>query len=135
MAGIDHLALLRLLRARLLTVSGLPTARAWENEDFAPPNPPAPYIRETFLPASDRTLATNLRQATGLVQYDLFHLRGSTIVTPYQVADAIALAFNQTPALSATAWVDHAERGRGEAEAVYFRVPVYVTWRAFAPNV
>lgn len=49
---IDHSAIHLALRARLLTVSGIPDAnhRAWENKSYTPVDG-EPYIEEQFVPA------------------------------------------------------------------------------------
>lgn len=138
MAGIAHLAIRQALRARLLTVGGLPTIRAWENQAFTPPEPPAAWIRETLMPATNRLFATNLRQATGIAQYDLFYPVGTRVEAIEPIVDAIQLAFNQDISLGSSPTivvVEHAERGRGDTEEVYYRVPVFVSWRAFGANI
>jgi hypothetical protein len=47
---VNHKALQLAFRARLLTLSGLPDDRAWENTQFTP-RVGHPYIEEEYLPA------------------------------------------------------------------------------------
>ena len=46
---VSHLLMQRALRTKLLTMTGLPTARAWENINYTPTIGTA-WVKETYLP-------------------------------------------------------------------------------------
>lgn len=94
------------LRNQLLTVGGLPAARAWENREEnsptvpVPPNPPAPWLRETLLPSDESLRAIGEIDAEGYVQYDIIVPVGKGTTAADTIRQAIADAFK--PATNVT---------------------------------
>ena len=135
MSGIDHKALRLALRAILLTVSGLPSARAWEARTFEPPNPPAPWLRETLIPGSERLIATNNIMELGIYQLDLYHPETDEgTETVEALADAVKTAFRPTTNISTFGVVERAERLGGRRDHPWYIIPVRISYRAHGVN-
>ncbi len=131
---ITYAAIRQAFRTRLLTVPGLPLARAWENRAFAPPSPPANWVRETLLPVSERRSAANVVEAVGLMQYDFFTPAAQGTEALETLVDAVRLVFKPTTGLTADLLVDRAERGTATQEPDWFHIPVRLRWRAYSVN-
>lgn len=97
-----HLA----LRNRLLTVSGLPASRAWENKAFTP-SAGTPYLTDEFAPATSAALSVPVKSAVveerGLYVVTLYGLANDGISTIGAWADAILAAFAPGTAVTSTA--------------------------------
>ena len=131
----DHKAIRQALRTQLLTVSGLPAGKQWENKSFTPPTDGSPWLREQLLPAGEEFVASSMWEATGLAQYDLFYPLGDSSEDADTLADAIKRVFRppQTIGSSTKVNIDKAERDAGQiADSVWYMVSVRITWRAYA---
>lgn len=132
---IDYRAVRQGLRAILLAVPGLPTARAWENRAFTPPNPPERWVRETLLFSSERLMATNTLEASGVMQYSLFEPAGVGTESVEDFGRTVRAAFKPTTTVPAVGLiVDRAECITGMQEPQWYHVPIRITWRAYAAN-
>jgi hypothetical protein len=136
--AVDHKATKLALRNLMLQVSGIPSERAYENEGFAPPNPTAgnTWLRETYLPGEENRIGTNLIEALGLVQYDLFYPEGTGAYAADELADAIKSALRPGRATTlAGLTIRRTQRLRGRTEeSGWYMVPVEVYWRLHASN-
>lgn len=131
---IDDVAVRAALRAVLLTVSGLPSAIAWENRKFQPPNN-APWVRETYLPGIEFQSANDLVQGDALVQYDVIFPAGSGTETAEALANDIKAAFKPANAIGPDIGIVRSERDPGRTEDdIWYVIPVRITWRAFSFN-
>ena len=131
----DHHAIRLALRKQLLTVSGLPAAKQWENQTFTPPTDGSPWLRETLLPAGEQFVASSMWEATGLVQYDLMYPMGDSIEDPDALADAVSQVFRPPKTIGSATKViiDRAERGAGQVtDNVWYMLSVRIRWRAYA---
>lgn len=102
---INHLAAQLAMRNRLLTVSGLPSAEAWELKRFTPTG--APYIADQFIPATSTLLTVpaqhGLIEETGIYVVQFFGLDGADLSTIRTPADAIVAVFAPETAIATTA--------------------------------
>lgn len=126
-------------RKKLDTLSGIPDAgrRAWEARGFAPPNPPATYLRESLIPISRRVASTNLTEATGIIQYDVVFPAGSGSEGPEDLAAALLAAFIPLQSLVESGVeiaIDKAEEAsiKPFSEGWEF-IPVSIYYRAYTP--
>lgn len=103
---IDHEAGHLALRTQLVAISGLPSARAWENKDFTP-TAGTPYIADQYVPATHRLLTTMAQGGsaveTGLYVIQWFGLKGSGISAIRTGAAAILAAFAPGSSFATTA--------------------------------
>lgn len=91
-------ALVGALRTRLMTVTGIPTDRAWENVDFTPTNG-TPYLEDFWLGGSEQAAevgATPLQRGRFLYQIKLVVPVGTGIHDVFRLADKIADAMRAT---------------------------------------
>jgi hypothetical protein len=70
------------IRTRFGTLWGDATPIAWGNTDFVPPDPPAPWVRLTILPATARQVTT------GVVGQRRYRSAGVIIVGAFVPEDA-----------------------------------------------
>ncbi len=127
----DHNDIRGALRTQLLTVSGLPTDREWENQTFTPPASD-PWVRETYKPTTERKRASDLVEIAGQMVWDLFYPLNDGVQNIDDMADAIKTAFVPGTSLSGTVFIDRAERGAAdEEETSYYTIPVTIHWRAY----
>lgn len=131
---IDHKLIRRELRRQLLTVHSLPELIAWENRVFTPPNPPVPYIRETYLPGAEILVATNQIQIVGIVQYDVFVPARSGTEYAERMAASIRDVFAPASSLAGFLAIDRSELLPGRVDDVWYFVPVQVNWRTYATS-
>jgi len=100
--GPAHLA----LRNRLLSVSGLPAARAWENKSFTP-SAGTPYLTDEYAPATSTALSVPVKSAVleerGLYIVTLYGLPNDGITNIRTWTDAILAAFAPGTAVTSTA--------------------------------
>ena len=129
---IDQIVLRQAFRVILGGVSGLPTARAWENRSFIPPNPPMNWVRETHLPAVERQISDGMVEAVGVMQYDLFTPAGNGTEAIEALAHAVKTAFKPKTAPAVNIIIDRAECGAGRPDPPWYFIPVRLTYRAYA---
>ena len=127
---IDHKALRQGILTILLTVSGLPSERSWENREFTPPT--TEWIRETLLPSDESVSASDTITAVGTMQYDVFWTFGDGTEDAEDLADAIKEAFEPNTTISTHAYVYRAERLAGRVDDNWYIIPVRLTYRAHA---
>lgn len=140
--GPAHLA----LRNRLLTVAGLPTARAFENVAFTPVAGTA-YVAEQFVPATNTALtiptAHALVEETGLYVVQWFGLDGAGISAIRAGADAVLAAF--APGTSVTSTANDVIRVRSDTGPRASQIlpqpngfavcTITIPWYAYSQNV
>lgn len=74
---IDQMALRLALRSPYLANATLAAlAMAWENQNFLPPDPVAPWVQETLLPGPETLAATKMLELTGIYQLTFFTITG-----------------------------------------------------------
>lgn len=87
------------LRTRLLTVSGLPAVRAWDNVLFEP-TPGTPYVEDQFFSSTQRAAqlgpGTSLTRSRTLYQINLVYPEGQGVNAVLTLADKIAAAMRGT---------------------------------------
>jgi len=126
---IDHVAVRQALRTRLLTVSGLPTALAWENRNFQPTNN-SPWIREYYYPDPERLVAQDLIEGTGFVSYDVVYPVNSGTEDAEGLADDIKAIYEPPGSLANNLSIISSVRDPGFSEHPWYYVPVRIQWRA-----
>jgi len=137
-AAVDLRGIRQALRNRLLTVTGIvPEERiAPQNRPFTPPEPPAPWIRETLLIAGEGRVSTGAVESRGRVQYDVITPQGMGTEFAEDLSTAIADSFEAANGLSdegVELVIDRVERGSGrQFDPAWWFVPVNVAWRSFA---
>lgn len=136
---VDHREIRQVLRSQFITASGLPVAarRSWEGRGFSPPDPPATWVREKYMPTSDRLVATNQLEVRGIIQYDVCVPANSGTEDAEDLAKAIGDVFKPTTSLVGTAAVveiaiDKCERLSGTDDGVWYYIPIQIHWRAYA---
>lgn len=144
---LDHTAIRRAFRERLLTTTGLPAAdrRSWENVTFQPPsfavsNPAdALWIRETLLPTAEILAATGTFQAIGEYRIDVFTPAGLGVEAAEALAFEIAKKFEPKGGFSGSngTVVSLIRTSRAAARVVddaWLMLPVIVDWVSFSPS-
>lgn len=99
---IAHSVVLLALRNRLLAVSGLPTARAFENVDFKPTSG-TEYVAESFVPAANvvGTIGPNaLARVSGLYQVHWYAIENTDVAALYASADTVLAQFSARTAIT-----------------------------------
>lgn len=143
---IDHLAAHLALRARLLTASGLPTARAWENKDFTPAGS-TPYVADQYVPATTALVsfpaANGITEETGLYVVQWYGVANTGITAIREGVQAILAAF--TPGTVMTLTTGDVLRVRADvgpmggqilpAEGGWAVSTIKIPWRAWSTNV
>lgn len=139
----DLNAIRLLLRGRLATVSGVPSATthtAWENQTFKPPAPGggSVWMRETLLIASERKTSSGFIMTLGEYRLDVFNSIGEGTKDLDTLSQAIAEAFKAGVHLGdASLSVDiyRAERLTGRPDPgiapVWYMIPIVISWRSF----
>jgi hypothetical protein len=92
---IDHIAVQLAFRNQLLTATGIPSSRAWENKDFTPVEGTA-YLEESYVPASAqrKTIARTGRvEVTGLYVVRYYGLANTALTAIWTVVNAILAVF------------------------------------------
>ena len=137
---IDNRVIRQTLRIQLRTVAGLPAdaAQSWENRAFNPPNPPAPWIRATLLPVSERLIATNQVMGIGIFVVDVFVPVASGTETAEDLSLAIANAFKPASSLvgvGVTISLYRTERKPALVmDEIWYHVPIHINYRTFIQN-
>lgn len=75
---INHKLARLALRTRLLTLSQLPAARAWENVDFTPTEG-ADYVEENYVPGTAPVLRTTMAQGGTVEETGLYVVKWYTV--------------------------------------------------------
>lgn len=139
--GQAHLA----LRNRLLTVAGIPAARAWENKKFSAA-PGVPYLADQYVPATSRILSfpanKGTTEETGLYVVQWYGLADTGITAMRTGVQAILAAF--APGTSLTATSGDVVRVRSDVGPVAGQIlpmdsgfaccTVKIPWRAWSQN-
>ena len=140
------------LRARLLTVAGLPAVRHFiGDEDFAPPTGQTAWLRETLLPSAGSTRTVGLPAALGEVwtdgeyQVDLFYPAGQGEGPVEAMAETICRAFRVAFPDGVLAAGSGPSAGRVtlqrsssmpvRRDGPWLHVPVLIRWQAEFPNL
>lgn len=128
-------------RARLSSVSGLPSFIQHENEEGNPPVD-AEWIQERLLMEEGKT-ATGTVEAWGEYRLNVFTPKGKTLTTLETLTKDIVEAFEAGQSLSeaglniaierATRLAGRMDFGGGDLPLWYF-VPIVISWRAFTSS-
>jgi hypothetical protein len=93
---INHTAAQLALRSRLLTVAGLPAARAWENKNYTA-IPGTPYVADSYVPGTNSLITfpanNGTVEETGLYVVQWYGVADSGIGTIRAGVQAILAAF------------------------------------------
>ena len=141
MAAVDHRAVRQLLRQVLFGSADPDIPRPedghveFENYKFTPPNPPQPFLRETYLITSEINTAYDQVEAIGEVHYDVFDVLGRGTERAADIARAVSEAFppgNSLRDSGVTINIVRTYQAPGRATKAWYFIPVVVQWRTFA---
>lgn len=143
---VNHDNVRSILRQRLLLLDDngreLPAARAWENENFVPPDTGL-WVRESYLPGDETQVATGMTECTGIYQVDVMCPSGSGTKEARRWANLLTNWFAPANSLSTTmddgsiitVGIDRASQGASlQYNKVWVFVPVRITWRTYGLN-
>jgi hypothetical protein len=132
---IDHDAIRRTLRTKLVTTTGITAPMCvWENVDFTPPTDGSIWIREQLMPIHKQKVANELEELLAVVAYDFFYPVGKGSETVERLVDAALVVF--TPPLDLNTFsvrvnVHRSERMSGKPDGIWFMIPCHIYFRAF----
>lgn len=131
---ISHKNVRLALRNILLGVAGLPAQQAWENRDFTTPED-SDWIRDTYLAGDDILRANNRLVSNGIYAVDIFTPRGNGTEEIEDLADDIKSAFKAgTQVADPDIQIIRSNRGTGEPDGNWYKMPVRIAFRTFANN-
>lgn len=132
------------LRTQLQTVVGYPgnSLVQWENVPFVPPTPASGlWLREHLVPGSERVSASRQQEILGLYYIYVNGPTGQGTKPVQDLAKAVCDVFAPTTSLvSPPTHIYRCERLEprldgsgitGQAQAVWYSLPVVVYWRSF----
>lgn len=119
------------LRAQLLTASGLPASRAWENRDFLPVEGTA-YLSENLMVSAERPVSSGQIEQTGIYQVRLHYPGGAGTKAAEEVADAIVAVFPPAGSYGGIVRTDRSFRSAGYRDGLWWVLPVSIRWRAYS---
>lgn len=133
---VDNRQVRLALRNKVLTTAGIPAEgkRAYENRDFSPPTDGSVWLRERFVPVTERLVATELFGATGLYIIDVIVKEGSGTTVAEDLARMIRNTMKPqyitTPQVAV--YVDRVEPRPGIViENLWYVISSEITWRAY----
>jgi hypothetical protein len=132
------------LRTQLLTVAGLLPPVAWQNRGFTPPSPPALWIKENLMPATEALSSFGSEGNNGLVREDgLYQLM---VFAPAQdgttaaetLAEVLRDTFKPGTRITATEGVivrcQSAEIKPPMSDATWYSLPIEIRYYLFREN-
>lgn len=86
--------------SRKLSVPISQIPKAYENQPFEAPNPPALWLRETWMPAVEKKVATGMARVEGIFQFDCVDGVGNGTEAVEALAKIIGDAFPASSAVT-----------------------------------